>query len=68
MLAAKFCQYRDKPRWRVSVLLKGKRTQRYFKTHAKAKQWIRDLKSTGCVIIVTLFYATPSMIRHNLQT
>ena len=49
MLAAKFCQYRGKPRWRVSVFLKGKRTQRYFKTHAKAKQWIRDLKSTGCV-------------------
>ena len=48
MLAAKFCQYRGKPRWRVSVFINGRRKQRYFKTQAEANQWIQELKSTGC--------------------
>ena len=49
MLAAKFCNYRGKPRWRVSVFINGRRKQRYFKTQAEANQWIQELKSTGCV-------------------
>ena len=49
MLAAKFCNYRGKPRWRVSVFIKGRRKQRYFKTLAQANQWIQELTSTGCV-------------------
>ncbi len=49
MLAAKFCNYRGYPRWRVSTFLNGRRKQRYFKTLAQANQWIQELKSTGCV-------------------
>ena len=49
MLAAKFCNYRGKPRWRVSVFIKGRRKQRYFTTLEQADQWIQELKSTGCV-------------------
>ena len=64
MLAAKFCQYRGKPRWRVSVFIKGKRTQRFFKTQAQANQWIHELKSTGCV--ASFWAALPSQEKLDL--
>ena len=64
MLAAKFCQYRGKSRWRVSVFIKGKRTQRFFKTQAQANQWIHELKSTGCV--ASFWAALPSQEKLDL--